>query len=424
MQRPHRAGRALGCALLLALAAPEAPAQARTPDAHPATLELEQALERTLAHNRELVASGHRLAERRAEREQAGLLPNPQLGLLVEDALGGGDYEGFDSADTTLSLAWVLEGRLRRERVGVAEAGSALAEADAEILRIDVAADTAEHFLESLTHQARLARADEAIALAERTLDAVGGRVQAGRAPRAELARARAELAVSRLARDDVTHELAIAYRHLAAQWGDTEPGFGRVGGDLLALPSIEPYEKLVAGLERNPQLARYATEERLAKADLRLARAERWPSLRPSIGVRRHEASDDFALVAGVTLPIPLLDRNQGAIGRSRAAVARTRAEADAARVRLRTALFALYEELEHYLHRAGTLRSEVIPSLGEALEGTRRGYERGRYGYAELRSVRADLLRAQGDLLEASAGAHRLVIALERLTGERVAR
>lgn len=83
---------------------------------------------------------------------------------------------------------------------------------------------------------------------------------------------------------------------------------------------------------------------------------------------------------------------------------------------------LFELYEELQHYFHRVQTLRGEVIPRLEEALEGTRQAYERGRYGYLELRAVQTDLLRAQNDLVDASAGAHRLVIALERLIGEPV--
>jgi cobalt-zinc-cadmium efflux system outer membrane protein len=258
--------------------------------------------------------------------------------------------------------------------------------------------------------------------LAEQTVEAVTRRVRAGKAPTAELVRAEAELATDRLARDDVTHELSAAYHRLAAQWGETEPRFARVDGDLLALPALEPYVALTEGLERTPQLARYATEERLAKANLRLAEARRWPSLRPHLGVRRLEATDDTALVAGVSVPIPVLNRNQGEVAESRAAVSRARAEAGAAHVRLQTTLFELYEELRHYFHRAETLRVEVIPRLTEALEGTRRAYERGRYGYFELRSVQTDLLRAQSELVDASAGAHRLVIALERLTGERV--
>ena len=387
-----------------------------------AALEIQQALEKALAHNKDLAAFEHRIAEQQGRREQVGLLPNPWLDVFVEDALGSGSREDFDQAQTTLSLGWVLEGWVRKGRVGIADAGLELVAADARILRIEVAADTAEHFLTCLASQARLERTEEAIALAERTVAAVTRRVRAGKAPTAELARAEAELATDRLARDDVNHELAAAYHRLAAQWGETEPRFSSVEGDLLALPVVEPYGALVARLERTPQLERYAKEERLAKANLRLAEARRWPALRPLVGVRRYEDTNDTALVAGVVIPIPLLDRNQGQVAESRASVSRARAEAGAARVRLQTTLFELYEELRHYFHRAETLRTEVIPRLVEALEGTRRAYERGRYGYFELRAVQTELLRAQRDLVDASAGAHRLVIALERLTGEPV--
>ncbi len=53
-----------------------------------------------------------------------------------------------------------------------------------------------------------------------------------------------------------------------------------------------------------------------------------------------------------------------------------------------------------------------------------TRRGYERGRYPYSDLRTVQADLLAARRSLVEASTAAHRLVITLEQLTGEKVSR
>lgn len=385
-------------------------------------LGLPEALDRSLAHNKELAAFEYRIAEQQGRLEQAGLPPNIALELELEEFAGSGGFGGFDRAQTTLSIGWVLEKWVRKRRVGAAAAGADLVAADLRILRVEIAADTAEHFLASLASQVRLERAEEAIALAERTVAAVTRRVRAGKAPTAELVRAEAERATDRLARDDVTHELATAYHRLAAQWGETEPRFSRVEGDLLRLPVVEPYATLTRGLERNPQLARYATEERLARANLRLAEARRWPALRTHVGLRQIEATDDTALVAGVSVPIPLLNRNQGAVARSRATASRALAQTDAARVRLQTTLFELYEELQHHYHRAETLRADVIPRLAEALEGTRRAYERGRYGYFELRSVQTDLLRAQSDLVEASAGAHRLVIALERLVGERV--
>ena len=90
---------------------------------------------------------------------------------------------------------------------------------------------------------------------------------------------------------------------------------------------------------------------------------------------------------------------------------------------MRVRTALFEMYEELQHHIHRAETLQEEVVPRLAGAMAEVRRGYERGRYSYLEWRLVQAELLEARSELIEASAGAHRLVVALERLTGEQVA-
>ena len=392
-------------------------------DGQGSALDLQEALARAVTHNKELAAFEHRLAEQDGRVEQAGLPPNPVLQLTVEDFAGAGDLEGFDSAQTTLSLRWVLERSIRRRRVAAAEAGSALLLTDAEILRLDLAAETAQRFLNSLANQARLENAAEAVSLAEDTVSAVKRRVQSGKSPHAELSRAAAELAKVNLALDDAEHELAIAYHRLAAQWGDVDLRFSRVRGDLLSLPTTEPLSKIQGRVDQNPRLSRFVSEERVAKANVRLAETKRWPTLRPSIGVRRYETSDDFALVAALSLPLPVLNRNQGRLSESRAALSRTRADSEAARVRVHTSLFEIYQNFQHHIHRADTLRDEVIPQLSKALDETRRGYEKGRYSYFEWRSVQADLLEARNELVEASTGAHRLVIVLERLTGERVA-
>jgi cobalt-zinc-cadmium efflux system outer membrane protein len=248
--------------------------------------------------------------------------------------------------------------------------------------------------------------------------------VRAGSAPRAELLRAHAELATERLARDDVTHEQSVAQYRLAAQWGETAPSFAKVDGALLTLPAVAPFDELAARIEENPELARLASEQRIAEAQLRLAEARQWPTLTPSFGARRFERTGDWALVAGVTVPLPVFDRNQGRLAESRAALARVQSDSRAERVRVRTTLYEIYQEAQHSLHRAEVLRDEVIPRLEETMDEIRRGYEQGRYRYHELRTVEVDLLAARRSLVGAGTAAHRLVITLERLTGERVAR
>jgi len=75
-------------------------------------LTLRQALEYALAQNKQLAAFEYRFAERQGQLQQAGLLPNPQIDLQFENLGGQGEFQGFDNAETTLSIGWAIEPRL------------------------------------------------------------------------------------------------------------------------------------------------------------------------------------------------------------------------------------------------------------------------------------------------------------------------
>ena len=387
-----------------------------------AALNLDTAVARTLQSNPRLIAFGYQIHAQQGRLQQSELKPNLQLGLSVENAFGSGIYQGFDSAETTLSLAWVLERGKRESRIDAARAGISFLETEAEIQRLDAAAETARVFLDTLALQERLIRTDDAVMLAEQTAAAVQKRVQAGRTPAADLARAEAELARMRLDREDIEHELRTSHRRLSAQWGEIQPDFAHVSGDVHQLPAPDAYESLLARLEQNPDLSRYLNEKRLREAELRLAEARAKPDWQLTAGIRRLERSDDQAFIAGITIPLTTRNRNQGRISEARARLAMTDADRIATRVQIETQLFALYEELQHSLHRAATIREEILPRIEQALEDTERAYAAGRYGYFELRVVQAELLDTRTALVESSIDAHRHVIEIERLTGTTV--
>ena len=97
-------------------------------------------------------------------------------------------------------LTWVFERGVREYRVTAAQANASLFCIEAEILRVDIAAETARRFLAVLSNYARTVTVREAVRLAEDTTSAVQRRVEAGRAPQADVARAEAELAFAKLA--------------------------------------------------------------------------------------------------------------------------------------------------------------------------------------------------------------------------------
>jgi len=387
------------------------------------TLTLNTALTNTLEDNPGLIALGHELEAQQGRIQQAGLAPNPEFELEIENALGTGDFSGLGSTQTTLSLAFALERGKREGRVDAARAGLATLRVDAEIARLNAAAETARRYLASLAYQARLVRTNEAVELARDTVQAVKKRVRASKAPKAELARAEAQLARVMLERENIDHELLSANRRLAAQWGSAKPEFTRVAGDIYELPETASFESLKTQLEQSPDLTRFLSEQRLREAELRLAQARAKPNWQVTAGVRRHERENDQSLVAGITIPLGFNNRNQGRIAETQAALARTGADHKVARLRIETELFVLYQEALHSLHRANTVREQIIPRAEAALAETRRAYNLGRYGYFEWQVAQAELLRARNDFVEASADAHRNVIEIERLTGLPVA-
>jgi cobalt-zinc-cadmium efflux system outer membrane protein len=382
-------------------------------------INLPQAINKTFAHNPELRVFSYALKAQSGRQLQASLAASPEMSFVVEDVLGSRNFKGMDSAQATLGIAWVLEGKVRQGYIDVASAGSSSLSKQADIKRLDAAAETARLYIIALANQARLNNAAKTAKLAQATVIAVKKRVAAGKAPAAELARARAELARRQLGHEDIEHELSSAIHVLAAQWGETQPGFTQVAGSIFNLPIIVPFETLKTRLAQSPEFTRLMSDKRLLQARLKLAESQSRPEWRVNLGVRHFETTNDQALVAGISIPFGERSRNRGRIVETRENLSQTQAKVDALKVRFETTLYVLSQELEHALHTVNAYSDNIIPQLEKALQETRRAYNLGRYGYLEWRSVQADLLDARSALVEASVNAHLKVIQIEHLTG-----
>ena len=388
------------------------------------TLTLASAIEQTLERNPELRVYTPRLAVARAHAAQAALKPPLELQAEVQDAFGTGRASGFDIAETTFALSQVVElGGKRGLRVDAATASTALAEAERAAAELDVLAEVTRRFIHVAADQEHLALTLRATSLADDNVTAATARVAAARAPDVELRRARVTRARVGVEQEHAEHELMTSKRKLAAMWGDTEARFDRVGADLYALPPSEGYEALVAKLASNPDFARFASEERLRDAELRVAEAHARTDLTWRAGVRILSESNDEALVFGVTLPLNASRRSRSEIAAARAEREQTTAERDARRVRAEAEIFELFQELRHSITEADMLRTSVLPEMEAALEDTRYAFERGRYSYLEWVDAQRELVDVQRALIDASANAHLYRTEIERLTGEPLA-
>jgi cobalt-zinc-cadmium efflux system outer membrane protein len=389
------------------------------PAAEPLTLA--SAIERTLARNPELQVYAPRLT---AARQRAGVAAQRrplELQAETQDAFGTGRASGFDSAETTFALSHVVElGGKRGLRSDAANATTAIVDAERSAAELDVLAEVTRRLIHVAADQEHLDLTMRATALAEDNVTAATARVAAARAPDVELRRARVTSARAAVEQEHAEHELSTSRRKLAAMWGDSEATFDRVSADLYALPPAEGYEALLARLAGNPDFARFASEERLRDAELRVAEAHARSDLTVRAGVRLLHDSNDEALVFGVTMPLFAASRARNEIAAVRAEREQTAAEREAHRVRAEAQLFELFQELRHAITEAEVLRTSVLPEMEAALEATRYAFDRGRYSYLEWVDAQRELVEVQRALIDAAANAHLYRTEIERLTGE----
>jgi cobalt-zinc-cadmium efflux system outer membrane protein len=371
-------------------------------------LTLDQALALALERDPELAADELELRAAAARCQQAGLRPNPEASFEIENF--GGDLPGASEAEITLTLAQRLElGGKRGARVELADSLASLVRWDREALRRDVAREVSTAFAEGLGAQARLEVAEQTLALAREVAQVVEQKVRAGAVSPVEATRARAAIATAEILAERAHRELDRSRRLLALSWGSTVPSFTSLAGSLDTLGTMATWPAVMAGLERNPDVARWADETRARRARLRAESSLRIPDLTASGGIRRLGESDATTFVAALGLPLPLLARNQGAIAEATVGVEKATAEERAARRRAERALADAVTRIETALAAVRRLRAAVLPATQSSYDEIRRGYELGKFTYL-------DLLEARRSLAEARAAEIDALVDLER--------
>ncbi len=409
------------------LAAYEAPIEtgaqpaAGPPAAEPlGVLSLRDALALALERSPELAAFSWDVRVREAQALQAGLRPNPSLDLEVEDFGGSGEVSGLDGSETTLALGQLLETagkRSKRQRAG--ELDATVAGWEYEVARLELFAAVVRAFSAVAAAEQRVALSDRLIHVAELAAADVGRLVAAGATSPVERTRANVAAATARVDRDSALRALAAARAQLAATWGAHEPAFTSVADDLPDAAAPPPLVEMRARLERNPELDRWQQEIERREAVVELERARRYPDVLAAAGVKRLEASDDTGLVAALSVPLPIFDRNQGAIAAAESDLRRAEHERRAVEARLGAELESAWQELDGRYVELRALGETILPQAQEAFEGVRRGYAQGLFRNVDVLDAQRTLFELRIREIEAVRAYHEARAELEKLTG-----
>jgi len=383
-------------------------------------LTLEQAYALVLARSPVLAASTAEVRAREAHAVQAGLLPNPRMQAEVENVGGSGTRQGFEETETTVGLSQLVElAGKRGKRRRVAELSADLAGFDHAGGRLAALGGTTKAFVRALAAQERVRLAAELEQLAAEGVDAMRAQVGAGAAPGVEVSRARVVRARSDVARRRAERELEAAGRALAATWGDDGLGGREVAGSLWLPASVPPPRAFEDAAAAGPDVARWASELEERRAALALEEAGRIPDVTVGAAGRHFSDNGDNALVFDLSVPLPVFDRNQGAVAEARHRLEKARAEREAAGLAARTAVASAYAELVAAHEEATHLRDGVIPEARRAFDGVRAAYRQGAFRVVDVLDAQRTLFELRADYVTALETFHVQAAELARLTG-----
>jgi len=381
---------------------------------------LRKALALALMHNPELKAFSWDIRISEARQLQAGLWTNPELEVEVEEVGGPGDRSGFDAAETTIVLSQLIEmGNKVKKRVKVASLSKELAGLDYEAKRLDVFTEVTKAFIEVLAAQQRLNLTEELLQLSEELVGTVAKRVDAGKDSPLEKTKADVAYSNVKIQHRQAAGNLEFARKQLASTWAGQKPKFDSVAGKLDSLTPLPSIDQLTDLISQNPDIARWSLEIDKGKASLELEKAKAISDIMLSGGMKRSNETDDNTIVFGISIPLPISDRNQGGKREAAYTLARAREERRAAHTRIQMELVKAYQGLSNSYTEATELEKNVLQGAESVFQASKTGYSQGKLDYLHVLDAQRTLFEAKGQYIDALGSFHTAKTDVERLIG-----
>lgn len=352
---------------------------------------------------------------------QAEVRPNPTVSVMAENFAGGAPFGSYNRAETTVQYAQPIEiGGKRSARIAYGTAGVMAARAHSHAGRVAYAYELAMAYADAEISQRRVGLVEDEIEEAQEDLRIARAMVVAGKDSR--LRQLQAETALNTLEADlqGAKAQQTGALARLSALSGSETP-FTSVGESLLgrlATPAVMGPPDPMA----NPAWLAADADRKAAEARVRAEHRRGNPDVTVILGARRLEAEGATAMVAGLSVPLPLFDRNRGNIAAAeaehRGAEARERAaqlEAQAAQNAAQANVAAAQAQVQ--------AAKMSLASAQEAYRLSHIAYQGGKIPLSEVLAARHGLGTARGAVLDAETARFKATAQAAALAGYSIA-
>lgn len=362
-----------------------------------AAYDLQNLINSALQNNPAITALRFELQAADARIKQSGLWPNPEFSAETENF--SGDLPGFNYTENTFSVTQplLLGGKITLQRK-LSELERLILKYEYEAEKIALITEIEHAVYHILLVQKNLEYAKESRDTAKTLYDFTKGRVEKeGKADiNHEILSLQIQLSQAELEIVTVERNLEIAQESLAILCGNPEVSLGHIKGDLdrkFDVPELNALKECI--LKNNFKVKAVEESENRADILLEIANADKIPDVDLGFGVRQFEEDNSYTFVAGLSVPLPLFDRNQGTI--QEAQINKDKVEFDTKNLlnKLSLQLNEFYTEYQTSLQLVKAYHNSILPSAEEYYDITVNKYEKGLLEYL-------DVLIAKGTMIE----------------------
>lgn len=383
----------------------------------PLLLSLDDLMGMALASHPALMMQRAEVNAALGQQTQAGLPFNPTLQYQSEE-IGNGEATGLHSL--SVSQQFVTANKLSLAQSVQSQAVRKV-RAQLRTSELQVRTEVEIEFAKTLIAQRRVQLTKQILVLAQNSVQAIESLLQAGEVSKVALLQAQVDFQRADMALEVAKTQLAANRRALAAVTAMEDLPNAELQGDLESDLQGKPWDQLLQQmLAINPELSEQNSELCRAQRALSLAHAQIVPNVTGQFGIGLDTVTDDMFASIGVSVPLPIRNRNQGNIRTAHAKIASASASIHAKQYDLATRLADAVSRYEAARQQVRRLETEIIPLAKQSLDLSLAAFNAGETSYLELLTAQRSLFTTRLNSLDALGQARR---ALAEINGGLVA-
>lgn len=394
------------------------PLTAAAQERPPAEITIDEALRILHDESPRWAAERAQLGLAEADVIQAGLWSNPSLNYNLLQLAQGANTGAATTHQLTLELPLLLFGQ-RGKRLEAARAAQETMRAELAARFVERAREVHHAFVDLLGSQEKLRLLAESQQEIQSAETIVRGRAAAGDRSQYDVLR----IALEARALDS---ELATAEAERLDAGGRLGQLLGRPRWHPRARGNLTPIDPVpVRGLQwehvRTEHPAIEAAQRRIGQTEATLAQAkrERLPEVALQVGFLATQAENSLSIFGGLATPLPLWNRQQGAVARARAERLIAEQEHRAVLAETEAALERTTAVSQSRHVAAARLAADVFAHLPELRRMAEESYRQGKSGIVDLIDAFRGLKTLRMQYVEQLVGAQQAVVELRYAAG-----